>query len=637
MSKANSQKISRKPAESQKPANRQRSLWSPVAALVILAYGLYRAIALRWISDDAFITMRYVKNFVEGNGLVYNIGERVEGYTHFLWLMLLAASKAIGFDPVDASMWFGIAAYAGILVLLLAISFREKKKNPKAIWLPIAAALFALNYDTAEWASGGLETSFYTLLILAAFYLWFYSRFSEQRRLLLTGIALALVSLTRPDGVLFTATAVVLLSVSGFRRKQSFLSISKSIGILILPSVAIGIPYLIWKYFYYGDLLPLTYYAKSADENYFGQGFFYIWLYFRVHFTSAIALIIGAFFLFRKNLNNGQIKGESHRGSPSITALAAIVVYLILFVARVGGDFMFARFIIPVVPFVYFIIERGVESLPSKMLKYRIAIAVILLGSLLAENKFREGVLFHFNDEGKPVGNWDLGGEGSTRGIADERWVYYYDHFDIGGVQRGTMDVYSEIGKYLEQYFRGLPLTVAMPGATNMVAYYGNFSTCLNEYGLTDAYIAHSHLSMRGRIGHEKKAQDDYLERKHVEFELQLVVSNLPPELHGNTIAFQIPELGLWQLARLITYDSSILNELARRFDDANNDSRLPLFQYIIPEYIDSVLPNASLDKIESDYAGFQQLYFNRYPDTTFQNRFETRIAELKRDSISKK
>jgi hypothetical protein len=638
MSKANARKTSRKPVEPQKPAKPQPNLWPPIAALAILAYGLYRAIDLRWICDDAFITLRYVKNFVEGNGLVYNIGERVEGYTHFLWLMLLAAARAVGFDPIDASMWLGVASYTGIIVLLLLISFREHKKTPKAVWLPIAAALFVLNYDTAEWASGGLETSFYALLILSAFYLWFYSNYSEQRRLLLTGIVLLLVSLTRPDGVLFTATAVALLGVMGFKRRQSFVSMAKAIGLLVLPSVVIGVPYLLWKYSYYGDILPLTYYAKSADENYLVQGFFYIFLYFRVHFTSGIALIIAAFLLFGKNPNNAQVKEESHRGSPALTALAAIVVYLILFVARVGGDFMFARFIIPVVPFVYFSIECALEQLPPKLLKYKTGIAILLLASLLWENQLRERVLFHLNAQGKSVQNYDLPGsawEGSTRGIADERWAYYDKHFDVGGLPADLMETRSEIGKYLEPYFRGLHVTVAIPGATNMIAYYANFSTAIDEYGLTDISIAHSHMSTRRRIGHEKKATDEYLEKRHVDFELGLNVSNLPPELHSDTLAFRIPTIGVWEFARLITYDSSMINELARRFGAANNDSRLPLYQYIVPEYIDNVLPNSSLDKIENDYAGFRHYYFDRYPDSALSNRFEERITELKRDSAA--
>jgi len=639
MSKSHSGKSGRKPSEPQKFSKPQHNLWPPIAALGILAYGLYRAIDLRWISDDAFITMRYVKNFVEGKGLVYNVGERVEGYTHFLWLMLLAASKAVGFDPVDASMWLGIAAYAGILVLLLAISLREHKKNPKVIWLPIAAALFALNYDTAEWASGGLETSFYTFLILAAFYLWFYSKFSEQRRLLLTGLTLALISLTRPDGVLFTVTAVVLLAVSGIRRKQSIPTLTKNIGMLVLPSIVIGVPYLIWKYFYYGDILPLTYYAKSADENYFNQGFFYIWLYFRVHFTSAIALIVGALLLFRKNANGDETNEDVYRGSPFLTALAATLVYLILFVARVGGDFMFARFIMPVVPFVYFIIEHALKRLPMKAQWHRIGIAMILLGLIPVENTLRDNVLFHSNDGTVSIaGNWELTDERSTRGIADERWTYYYDRFfSVNGEFRGSMDIYTESSKYLEPFFRDLDFTVAIPGGANMRAYYTNFTTSINEYGLTDSSIAHLAIVNRARIGHEKKAPEEYLAKRQADFELGNVVANLPSPLAGTTIAFQIPTLGLWQLARVVTYDTAHMNELARRFDAVGNDSRIPLYQYLIPEYIAKMMPVRSLDQLDSDYAGIRKYYFNRYPDPALQRPFEERIAELKRDSAAKR
>lgn len=350
------------PAPKQKTSQSSAFLWPAIASIAVLGYGLYRAIDLRWICDDAFITMRYVKNFVEGNGLVYNIGERVEGYTHFLWLMILAGTRAIGFDPVESSQWLGIAAYAGILVLLLLISFREYKKSSSKLWLPVGAALFALNYDMAVWASGGLETSLYALLILSAFYLWFYTKFPERTRLLLVGSILLLTSLTRPDGVLFTATALALLIARGIRTKQSFLELGKSFGLLILPSIVIGVPYLLWKLSYYGDILPLTYYAKSANENYFGQGFFYIWLYFRVYFISGIALIAGAIILLWPR-TNGEGTRERY-DSPSITALVVITVYLLLFVARVGGDFMFARFMVPIVPFVYLVIERAVNRLP---------------------------------------------------------------------------------------------------------------------------------------------------------------------------------------------------------------------------------------------------------------------------------
>ncbi|MFI5201496.1 MAG: hypothetical protein ACHQNE_03835 [Candidatus Kapaibacterium sp.] len=634
MPKPPPRKNSLKPASApRKPARQSVNWWLPIASILILAIGLYRAIELRWICDDAFITMRYVKNFVEGKGLVYNVGERVEGYTHFLWLMLLAASKAIGFDPVDASIWLGIAAYAGIIVLLLVMSRREQNKNSKALWLPVAAALFALNYDAAVWASGGLETSFYTLLILAAFYLWFYSRFSDQWRLLLTGVILALVALTRPDGVLFTATTVLLLAARGIKWKQSLPEIFKTIGILLLPSVVVGAPYLVWKYFYYGDILPVTYYAKSAGENYFGQGFFYIGLYFRVYFISAIALIAAILLMLRKK-KAAESNEEEHRGSPSITALAATIMYLLFFVARVGGDFMFARFIIPVVPFIYFVIERGMERLPEKFLRYRIGVAVLLVASVLIEERLPVPGFFHVND-GKRVEDWELVSKGSTRYIADERW-FYYDHFDISNIQLGFMDIYSEVGKYLEPFFRGLPVTVAIPGAMNMIAYYANFSTCINEYGLTDAYIAHLPLSARSHIGHEKTAPEEYLLRRNVDFELKGIVSEFPQQLGVTSVVFELPDLGKWWAARMVTYNKELMNELARRFAAAGNRDAIPLLENLIPQYIKNAMPGYSLDRIEMDYAGLRQFYFDRYPDSALERPIKERIAELKQDSIAR-
>ena len=134
----------------------------------------------------------------------------------------------------------------------------------------------------------------------------------------------------------------------------------------------------------------------------------------------------------------------------------------------------------------------------------------------------------------------------------------------LARARRANGSLHSDVAKYLEPFFsRDCPSFVAVPsaGSEHESAYYANFATCINEYGLTDAYIAHSQLSTRGRIGHEKKAADEYLQKRHVDFELQHVVSNLPTELDGNIIAFQIPDIGFWQLARLITYDSSIMNE----------------------------------------------------------------------------
>ena len=54
-----------------------------------------------WLCDDSFISLRYAENLVAGNGLVYNAGEFVEGYTNLLWTLLLAGFAALGADPLE--------------------------------------------------------------------------------------------------------------------------------------------------------------------------------------------------------------------------------------------------------------------------------------------------------------------------------------------------------------------------------------------------------------------------------------------------------------------------------------------------------------------------------------------------------
>ncbi len=270
-------------------------------------------------------------------------------------------------------------------------------------------------------------------------------------------------------------------------------------------------------------------------------------------------------------------------------------------------------------------------------MKYRNLIAILLLCSFIAERNVRDAVLFHSNAEGFPLENWNLKGSGSTHGIADERWTYYFNQFLIDGSPRGAQDVYSEIGKYLRPFFQGLPLTVAIPGAENMIAYYADIPICINFYGLTDSYIAHLPVLSRDRIGHEKKAPWSYLESRHVDFELGHVFLNGPKQLELNVVAFEIPGLDVWLLAKMVTYDSSTMDELWRRFRAAHNKSVLPNYDKLIPYYIKDDLPNQTLDVIENIYASYCQLYFNRYPDSSLQRPFEARIAELKRDSITGK
>ena len=97
----------------------RRAVVAVCAAL--LAFGLFRAAHLSWVCDDSFISFRYARNLVEGSGLVFNPGERVEGYTNFLWTVALAAAMKAGLaDPIPVASALGIASYALLVLVLLA-------------------------------------------------------------------------------------------------------------------------------------------------------------------------------------------------------------------------------------------------------------------------------------------------------------------------------------------------------------------------------------------------------------------------------------------------------------------------------------------------------------------------------------
>src|SRR5689334_9481238 len=107
-------------------------LWAGAAALIIiagLAWAFWTWRANRMRLDDAFISYRYAENLVRGRGLVFNPGERVEGYTNFLWVLFSAAAMRIGADSFAATRSLGVASYLAVVATcgaLLALRLRGR-------------------------------------------------------------------------------------------------------------------------------------------------------------------------------------------------------------------------------------------------------------------------------------------------------------------------------------------------------------------------------------------------------------------------------------------------------------------------------------------------------------------------------
>jgi len=197
-----------------------------------------------WILDDAFISFRYAKNLVNGVGLTFNAGELVEGYTNFLWTMLMAGVLALGYEPVLPAQFLCTAF--SLLTLLLVYRFARAWWGASMGCLLPPVLLASLPPFLLYTARGsGMETALVTLLTTAACWLlwriWQGGPKTEKqtddegaatgdrhrtpaavtaatatghaflRRGMLAGLAGALLMMTRPDGVLVMLAGCLLL------------------------------------------------------------------------------------------------------------------------------------------------------------------------------------------------------------------------------------------------------------------------------------------------------------------------------------------------------------------------------------------------------------------------------------------
>lgn len=315
----------------------------PVFFIAGLSLFLLIAVALSdsaETNDDSFISFRYASNLIHGNGLTFNPGERVEGYTNFLWTVLIAAGM-FWFDPVLLSKVLGII-FSGLLLLSHSLN---RRLIPSFWWFPVLYC--ALDPGVIRWATRGLETSFFSFLCWLIF--WFYLRIEHNRGMVYAmGVFGALASMARPEGLLF----MTLIGLGGLldrnTRKHDILVMSGSFFVIFGP-------YVLWKLWYYGLLLPNTFYAKTGGGLLQAwRGFVYIvqsWNY--IEFSMFCVVLLWLF--FKRKIN------------PLFLSGMVVLVY-ILYVVVIGGDSLGPdRFIVPVVAFFSFTIASIASQINTKI------------------------------------------------------------------------------------------------------------------------------------------------------------------------------------------------------------------------------------------------------------------------------
>jgi hypothetical protein len=211
------------------------------------------------IDDDAFVFFRFVDHMLDGHGLTWNPGEtpRVEGYTSFLFTMVVLVPRSLGADPVVTVHLMGIGFYLATIFAALGLTIIATGRRHLAVL--VAPLLLATSAQYGGWARDGMETCLFGLLIvLSLMALLRQSQPAVWR--IFTGVLFGLTTLARPEGGLIFA--VVGLWMVWQNRAAGRALVGKAEVLLVVGALIVLLPHEIWRYAYYGELLPNTYYAK---------------------------------------------------------------------------------------------------------------------------------------------------------------------------------------------------------------------------------------------------------------------------------------------------------------------------------------------------------------------------------------
>jgi len=471
-------------------------LWRSAAAAALLVVFAINVRRYWFLGDDCYISFRYARHLLDGNGLVWNIGEPVEGYTNFLWVLMMSAGMALGAGPELLSNVIGVLSGLGVLALVVTHSADRHGWRSPVIW--IAPAALVVSRSFTAWCTGGLETQWFAFLVLCGVLSLIRERRRDDRWPWMSSLFLTLATLTRPDGGIFMLACGLCFLVDVIRRKRRL----GSLLFWVLPYVAVVGGHLLWRHNYYGYWLPNTFYAKVGGI-WLDQGFDYFRLFASDYQITWFLPLLILPVILRRSFEN-------------VVLTTTTLLYLV-YVLVIGGDRFEFRFVVVVFPGMYLLISEGIaliadgwRSRPSLERPRAIAAAslAIVLVTLTALGSVRAGT------------------ERTRNNIASVQEIEAY------------ADRRAEVGKV----FRGFVDTGVLPsdlrfstGGVGAIPFYTMWYI-LDVHGLNNTTIAHAPLEKRGVIGHERRASPEFI-RDH-EMEIHNMVRPLlssrtdTPEFH---------------------------------------------------------------------------------------------------------
>jgi arabinofuranosyltransferase len=353
-----------------------------VFCLATLSVVLFRN---AWICDDAYITFRTVDNFASGFGLRWNVADRVQTYTHPLWMCLVTIVHFL-----TGEFYFSVITLSIVLTLASAALLFFGLKNGH-ISVCLAALVLMFSKAFVDYSTSGLENPLSFLLVALFLTVYFSSEKMSQKGLFRLSLLTALCMLNRMDSFLLLLPPLV-YSARGLPIKKA------------IRTAAMGfIPFFAWELFslfYYGFLFPNTAYTKL------GTG------------IPMIALLEQGYYYFANSLDWDPITlfvilsglvGSFIRRDLKESAFALGLALYLLYVWRIGGDFMSGRFLALPLFGAVALIGRFTSQVTSQGWVVLIIVGIIGYSSELNPVTSNAGYQYRLRENG----------------IADERGYYF--------------------------------------------------------------------------------------------------------------------------------------------------------------------------------------------------------------------
>ena len=403
-----------------------------------------------WVADDAFLTMRTVDNFVNGYGLRWNILERVQIYTHPMWMFLLSAAYYFIRDPFI--VFYGLTIFLSIITIYI-FSVKFAASPAKAV---VGFSILIFSKAFIDYSTSGLENPLTHLLIVIFLSIFLLEETHQLKIAFWLFFIAALVAFNRMDTFLILIPALALILYE-----------NRSIKMLVYAGLGF-LPFIFWELFsllYYGFPFPNTAYAKL------GAGISSILLMQQGLRYTADSIQRDPVTIFVIGL--GMLLALKSRSIKNILVALGIILYF-LYVIKIGGDFMSGRYFSVLLLASAVLILRTIDRDFSRNNLAMLSL-IIVLGLSASNPDLRNHITKHTDVR--------------SFGITDERRVYFRTLALINLDWKTRRPDHIWVKQGLEHKAKGRVLSIGP--ANGLFAFYaGPGLYIVDTHGLGDPLLA---------------------------------------------------------------------------------------------------------------------------------------------------